>query len=198
MKLSKIKLNEQNPRIIKDAKFKQLVESLTNFPKMMRLRPIIVNKDYIIIGGNMRYRACVELGMKEIPDDWVQVADELTPDEEKIFVIEDNIQFGDWDWDVLANEWDQQQLIDLGLDYPSFLVADVPRPDFNETDLDKGKEINGKDGNWFYIEYYGQDELFQSLLAAMQDAGLMLTEHQVKPDVFMEAMKDWAANKQLK
>jgi len=198
MKLSKIKLNEQNPRIIKDAKFKQLVESLTNFPKMMRLRPIIVNKDYVIIGGNMRYRACVELGMKEIPDDWVRVADELTPAEEKIFVIEDNIQFGDWDWDILANEWDQQQLIDLGLDYPSFLAADVPRPDFNDTDLDKGKEINGKDGNWFYVEYYGQNELFQSLLAAMQDAGLMLTEHQVKPDVFMEAMKDWAANKQLK
>lgn len=197
MKLSKLRLNDRNPRIIKDAKFTQLVQSLKDFPKMMRLRPITVNRDYVIIGGNMRYRACLELGMKEIPDEWVQVADELTPEEEKVFTIEDNIQFGDWDWDILANEWDQQQLVDLGLDYPSFLTTDVPRPDFNDTDLDKGKAINGKDGNWFYVEYYGQDELFQNLLAAFQDAGLMLTDHQIKPDVFMDAMKAWAASKQL-
>jgi len=195
MKLSKLKLNDKNPRIIKDEKFKQLVASLTNFPKMMRLRPIIVNKDFLIIGGNMRYRACLELGMTEIPNDWVRIAEDLTPEEERQFIIEDNVQFGDWDWDLLANEWDQEQLVSLGLDYPSFITTDVPRPDFNNTDEDKGGEINGKDGNWFYVEFYGQNDLYKELVDAMDAAEMLLTEKQLKPDIFMEAMKLYAATK---
>lgn len=87
---------------------------------MMKLRPIVVNTDMLILGGNMRYRACKEIGMKEIPDDWVKVADELTPDEQKRFIIEDNVGFGEWDYDILANEWDVDILQEWGLDMPFY------------------------------------------------------------------------------
>ncbi len=195
MKLSKLKLNDANPRTITDVRFRQLVNSIKDFPKMMRLNPITVNRDYMILAGNMRYRACLELGMKEIPDDWVQVADDLTPEEERRYIIEDNVLFGDWDWDRITNEWDERQLADWGLDYPSFMVTDVPRPDFDDTALDKGKSLNAKDGNWFYVEYYGQDELFAELRAALEAAGVLISPHQLDPDVFMQAMHDWAKQK---
>lgn len=195
MKLSKLKLNDANPRTITDVRFRQLVNSIKDFPKMMRLNPITVNRDYMILAGNMRYRACLELGMKEIPDDWVQVADDLTPEEERRYIIEDNVLFGDWDWDRITNEWDERQLADWGLDYPSFMVTDVPRPDFDDTALDNGKSLNAKDGNWFYVEYYGQDELFAELRAALEAAGVLISPHQLDPDVFMQAMHDWAKQK---
>lgn len=119
MKLTELKLNDQNPRTINDAKFKQLVASVADFPKMMLLRPIIVNEAGVILGGNMRYRACMELGFVEIPDEWVKVAKGLTEEEQRRFIVEDNVSFGEWDWDVLANEWDAAMLVDWGLDIPA-------------------------------------------------------------------------------
>jgi len=116
MKLSELKPNPDNPRVIKDAKFEKLKQSIQDFPKMMSLRPIIVDNNNVILGGNMRLRALQDLKYKEIPDDWVKRADELTEEEKKQFIIKDNVGFGEWDWDLLANEWDNQELNDWGLD----------------------------------------------------------------------------------
>lgn len=113
MKISDIKANPNNPRIIKDDKFKKLVESVKNFPEMLELRPIVVNKDMIILGGNMRYKACKEAWIKEIP---VIVADNLTEEQEREFLIKDNVSGGEWDWDILANEWDKEELEEWWLD----------------------------------------------------------------------------------
>lgn len=120
MKLSAIKLNPNNPRLIKDDRFKKLCKSITEFPKMMELRPIIVDDAGIILGGNMRFRALQELKYKDIPDNWVKKASELTEDEKKRFIIADNVGFGDWDMDDLANNWEAQDLQDWGLEIPSF------------------------------------------------------------------------------
>ena len=118
MKLSEIKVNKSNPRIIKDEKFKKLIKSLEDFPKMMEFRPIVVNDDGMILGGNMRYRALLDLGYKEVPDNWVKKASDLTDDEKRRFIIVDNLSFGEHDWDALANEWDSEELEAWGLDLP--------------------------------------------------------------------------------
>jgi len=113
--LKDIKLNPKNPRLIKDDKFKKLVQSIKDFPEMLDLRPIVVNKDMIILGGNMRYKACKELGIKEVP---IIIADNLTEEQEREFLIKDNTSGGEWDWDLLQNEWDVKELEDWGLDLP--------------------------------------------------------------------------------
>ena len=118
MKVQKVKIsqvipNSKNPRIIKNIKFKKLVKSIEELPSMLELRPIVVGEDMVILGGNMRYKACIEAGLKEIP---IIVADELTEDEKQAFVIKDNLSFGEWDWDTLSNEWDSVELDDWGLD----------------------------------------------------------------------------------
>jgi hypothetical protein len=195
MKLTKLKPNAENPRQIKDTKFAQLTQSLEAFPKMMAMRPIIVDENWTILGGNMRYRACQELGYKDIPDEWVKQVTDLTEEEKRRFIIEDNIQFGDWDWDLLANNWEQDLLLELGLDYPSFMGTDVPRPDFNDTGADKEPKVNAKDGNWFYIEFYGQDETFGELLAALEGVDAMQSQHQLRTAVFAEAMQLWIDEK---
>ena len=118
MKLSEIKANPNNPRVIKDDKFKKLVKSIQDFPKMMELRPMVINADNIVLGGNMRLKALKELGYKEIPDTWVKRADELTEDEQRRFIISDNVGFGGHDWEVLKSEWDVQELEEWGLDIP--------------------------------------------------------------------------------
>jgi len=120
MRLTDIKPNPNNPRLIKDDKFKKLVQSIKDFPAMMSLRPIVVNSEMTILGGNMRYKACQELKMKTIPDEWVKIAEGLTPEEEKRFIIEDNVPFGEWDYDILANEWDTDLLSEWGLEVPFY------------------------------------------------------------------------------
>lgn len=116
IKLSSLKLNKTNPRFIRDDKFHKLVKSVQEFPAMMVLRPIVVDNDGIILGGNMRYRACLELGIKEVPDEWVRKASDLTDAEKKRFIIEDNVEFGGWDYVMLANEWNAAELEEWGLD----------------------------------------------------------------------------------
>lgn len=123
MKLSSIKNNPNNPRICKDDKFKKLVNSIKEFPKMMELRPIIINEDSIVLGGNMRLKALNELGYKEIPDNWVKQAKDLTEEETKRFIIADNVSGGEWDWELLANEWDSEELTEWGLDVVGFDVS---------------------------------------------------------------------------
>jgi DNA modification methylase len=113
--ITEVKPNGSNPRIIKDPKFKQLVQSIQEFPEMLELRPIIVNSDMVILGGNMRYKACMDAGIKEIP---IMIADSLDEAKQKEFIVKDNVGFGEWDWDVLANEWDVEELAHWGLDLP--------------------------------------------------------------------------------
>ena len=124
MKLTDIKPNPDNPRVIKDDKFKRLCNSIKDFPKMMELRPIVIDSDNVVLGGNMRLKALQFLGFKELPESWVKRADTLTDEEKKRFVITDNAGFGEWDWDILANEWEQEQLIEWGLDINVFEAID--------------------------------------------------------------------------
>lgn len=119
MKLSDIKANPDNPRVIKDEAFNRLVQSIKDFPKMMALRPMVVDDNLTVLGGNMRLRALRHLGYKDIPDEWVKRASDLTEEEQKQFIIKDNVSVGDWDWDTLANEWDVQDLKDWGLEMPA-------------------------------------------------------------------------------
>lgn len=116
MKISEIKINPNNPRVISDERFEKLKKSIEEFPKMMKLRPMVVNQDNVVLGGNMRLKALKELGYKEIPDDWVKRADELTEDEQRRFIIVDNVGFGDNDWEMLRAEWDLSDLEDWGVD----------------------------------------------------------------------------------
>ena len=136
MKISEIKLNKKNPRLIKDYKFEKLKKSIIEFPKMLELRPIIIDNDNIILGGNMRYQALKDLGYKELPDNWVKKSSELSEEEKQRFIIADNVGFGDWDWDIIANEWDTEILADWGLDVPSFEV-DVDYSILDDQDTDQ-------------------------------------------------------------
>jgi hypothetical protein len=128
IKLSKIKSNPNNPRVIKDDKFAKLVNSIKEFPKMMELRPMVVNSDMVVLGGNMRLKALKEAGYKEVPDEWVKSAESLTEEEQRRFIIADNVGFGEHDWDMLANEWDAVELEAWGLDVGGF--------DIDANDLD--------------------------------------------------------------
>jgi hypothetical protein len=115
VKITQVRSNENNPRFIKDYKFKKLVTSIKEFPEMLKLRPIVVNSDMVVLGGNMRLKACKEAGLKEV---WILKADQLTEAQQREFIVKDNVGFGEWDWDVLANEWDSVQLDDWGIDLP--------------------------------------------------------------------------------
>jgi DNA modification methylase len=116
MKITEIKPNPNNPRVIRDEKFEKLKKSIQDFPEMLRLRPMVVDNDHVILGGNMRYQALLDLGYKELQDDWVVKAEDLTEDQKREFIIKDNIGFGEWDYDQLANEWDIEKLHDWGMD----------------------------------------------------------------------------------
>ena len=115
MPLSEIKPNPDNPRIIKDEKFAKLVKSIKEFPEMLKIRPLVVNADMVVLGGNMRLKACQAAGLSEVP---VILASGLTPEQQREFIIKDNVGFGEWDWDTLGNEWEPNDLIEWGLDIP--------------------------------------------------------------------------------
>lgn len=119
--IRQVRSNPDNPRFIKGDKFEKLVKSIREFPQMLELRPIVVNKDMIVLGGNMRLKACEEAGIDQVP---IIFADNLTEEQQKEFIIKDNSSFGEWDWDILANEWDINILNDWGIDVPNFDVED--------------------------------------------------------------------------
>lgn len=116
VKITEVISNPNNPRLIKDDKFKKLVKSIQEFPDMLNVRPIVVNTDMVVLGGNMRLKAIKEAGIKEIS---IEIVD-WTEDQQKEFIIKDNVGFGEWNWDDLANDWDEIQLTDWGLDIPDF------------------------------------------------------------------------------
>ena len=139
VKISEVKPNPNNPRLIKDDKFKKLVKSIQEFPDMLNVRPIVVNKDMIVLGGNMRLKAIKEAGHTVVA---VEIVD-WTEDQQKEFIVKDNVGYGEWDWDDLANNWDAQELTDWGLDIPNFdtTVLEAEEDDFavpdggTETDI---------------------------------------------------------------
>ena len=135
VKISEVKVNPNNPRLIKDDKFKKLVQSVKDFPEMLNIRPIVVNKEMVILGGNMRFKACKEAGVKEIP---IIIADNLTEEQQREFLIKDNTSGGEWDFEMLHNEWDVEQLEDWGLDVGGFDVdADELGTEFSLPEGDK-------------------------------------------------------------
>jgi site-specific DNA-methyltransferase (adenine-specific) len=131
VKISTVKSNPNNPRVIKDDKFDKLVQSIKDFPQMLEIRPIVVNDDMIVLGGNMRLKACKEAGLKEVP---IIKASDLTEEQQREFIIKDNVGFGEWDWEQLK-EWDGEELEAWGLDVPEFdadQVLEAEEDDFNE------------------------------------------------------------------
>ena len=152
VKISEVKPNPKNPRLIKDDKFKKLVKSIQEFPDMLNKRPLITFTDvdgkYVVLGGNMRLKACKEIGLKEIP---IILADEWTEEQKAEFLIKDNVGFGEWDWDNLANEWDAENLDEWGLDVPIF-----------KEDLDSElKDLSSTINNLYRIEILCKDEEHQ-------------------------------------
>ena len=115
VKISEVKTNPKNPRLIKDDKFRKLVKSIQDFPQMLELRPIVVDENNIVLGGNMRLKACKEAGLKEV---FIVRAEGLTELQKDEFIVKDNVGFGEWDWDILANEWDVEKIQDWGLTLP--------------------------------------------------------------------------------
>jgi len=149
IKLSSIKHNPDNPRVIRDDKFQKLKQSIQDFPKMMSLRPMVVDDQGIILGGNMRLKALQDLGFKEVPKEWVKQAAELTDEEKQRFIIADNVGFGDWSWDILSSSWDVDQLAEWGLEVPEF---------------DKDIEIEAKEDNYEIPDVIHTDILLGDLL----------------------------------
>lgn len=125
MNINDIKLNPNNPRFIKDDRYQKLKNSIKDFPKMMKLRPIIIDDTGMILGGNMRYLAMKDLGFKDIPEGWIVKASELTEEERRKFIIVDNVPFGDWDYDTLANEWDMEELQEWGISIDEFKLDEA-------------------------------------------------------------------------
>lgn len=144
VKLYKIKGNPNNPRIIKNDKFKKLVKSIQEFPEMLKLRPIVVDEDFMVLGGNMRLKASKDAGLKEV---WIEIAEGLTEEQKKEFIVKDNVGFGEWEWDMLANEWDSVQLAEWGLDVwenqddkepEAGLIEDDEIPEVKESKVKRG------------------------------------------------------------
>lgn len=152
VKISEVKPNPNNPRIIKDDKFRKLVKSIQEFPEMLEIRPIVVNQDMIVLGGNMRLKACKEAGLKEVPIIYV---DNLTEDQQREFIIKDNVSGGEWDWEVLANEWDTELLDDWGLDLQD-IEEQIDQAQENQTiHLDKSLQVLPKKE---YIIIYADED----------------------------------------
>jgi len=116
VKIDKVFVNENNPRFIRDEKFKKLVNSVKELPEMLEIRPIVVNDEMVVLGGNMRLKACEEAGLKEV---YIIKAGSLTPEQQEEFIIKDNVSFGEWDFNLLANNFDEVKLGDWGINVPS-------------------------------------------------------------------------------
>jgi|LakMenE18May11ns_1017448.scaffolds.fasta_scaffold9550924_2 ParB-like chromosome segregation protein Spo0J len=139
MKLKDIKPNPNNPRVLRDDKFQKLKQSITEFPKMLSLRPMVIDENNVVLGGNMRLRALQELGFTDVEEAWVKRSSDLTEDEKKRFIIADNVAFGEWDWDALANDWEVVDLEAWGLNIPQF-NNDVNLDDFFEDSNEQKEE----------------------------------------------------------
>tara|TARA_R110002073_G_scaffold203577_1_gene363276 strand:- start:883 stop:1500 length:618 start_codon:yes stop_codon:yes gene_type:complete len=151
VKISKVKGNPSNPRIIKNDKFKKLVTSIKEFPEMLKLRPIVVDEDMMVLGGNMRLKASKDAGLKEV---WIEVAEGLTEEQKKEFIVKDNVGFGEWEWDMLANEWDSSQLTEWGLDVwlNEDDIKELKNPDNKESENPFATELD-RESNYIVLKF---------------------------------------------
>lgn len=154
--VSQIKLNDDNPRTIKDVNFKKLVKSIRDFPEMLELRPVVVDENNVILGGNMRFRAICEAGIQEIT---IVRADQLNEDQKREFIVKDNVGYGEWDWDILANEWDTEKLVEWGLDIPVFNTEDETYNTTVESPIYECKESKPKFTELFDLTKYKELQL---------------------------------------
>jgi hypothetical protein len=134
MKITDLIPNAENPRVIKKERLEKLKKSIDEFPKMFRYRPIVVDSNNMVLGGNMRLNALIALGFEHIPDNWVVKADDLTEDEIRRFIIVDNIGFGEDDFEMLYNEWDIDELKEWGFEDKSWKESKEVSDDFNIDD----------------------------------------------------------------
>lgn len=162
VKLNEIKINPNNPRLIKDYRYKKLLQSLKDFPEMLQLREIVVDENYMILGGNQRYRALKELNEK---DCIAKIVTGLTDEKKREFIIRDNVEFGENDWDILANEWDSELLNDWGVELP--FGDGFERPVY-EGDIETPK--CEKNSNYFIVEYYNDTDKFNQLKNVLHDS----------------------------
>jgi hypothetical protein len=163
--IKEIKLSPDNPRVVKDDKFKKLVKSIQDFPEMLELRPIVVDEDNVILGGNMRYRALQEAGIKEV---YIIKAVGLTEEKKKEFVIKDNVSYGEWDWDIIANDFDTDELKDWGMDIPELSKTDeVPIPASYRMSGEEKMEIYNNMSIKQIVLFYGLEE-FEEVVAVFQ------------------------------
>lgn len=184
VKINEVKANPNNPRIIKDDKFAKLVKSIKEFPEMLNIRPIVVNADMVVLGGNMRLKACKEAGIKEVA---IIKADDLTEDQQKQFIIKDNVGFGEWDWENLANQWDENDLAEWGLDIPSFNVSkDLDYSILDEADIsDQLSEMTSNVKKAIQIEFEAEHyEEASELVKFWREQGLYIG------GFIMEKLKD--------
>jgi ParB-like chromosome segregation protein Spo0J len=151
LNIAAIKPNEENPRFITDAKFKKLVKSIKDFPEMLEARPLVIDEDNVVLGGNMRLKALKAAGVFEIP---VKRVEGWTAEQKKEFIIKDNLGYGEWDWELVANGWDAEQLEDWGLDIPSFDI---------END-DEQKDVSDNIDSMFRVEVELENEIEQEKL----------------------------------
>ena len=157
VKISEVKTNPKNPRLIKDDKFKKLVKSIQEFPQMLEIRPIVVDENNIVLGGNMRLKACKEAGLKEV---FIVRAENLTEEQKDEFIVKDNVGFGEWDWDILANEWDAEKLDDWGLNVPNYsLGLDVNSMTDDDIDIEEEFDPIGSASDLMKIIFIFDNEL---------------------------------------
>ena len=166
MLITQIKPNPNNPRIIKDHKFKQLVQSIQAFPQMLELRPIVIDENNMVLGGNMRLKACIEAGLTDVP---VIHANNLSEEHKKEFIIKDNLGYGEWNWDDLANNWDEELLTEWGLDIPNWSAGHEVNT-MTDSDVDLDEEFNpmGKmDGKQRVVFLFDGSEEAESYLKSI-------------------------------
>lgn len=192
--IGRLKPNEKNPRTIKEDKFEKLVKSIKEFPEMLKIRPLVVDEDMVVLGGNMRLKACKEAGVKKVPyimftKEQAEAQNKKTGQEKtyeqycKEFIIKDNVGFGEWDWDMIANEWESGEIIEWGLDVwnPEEAI------DFSVLDDEEGldskvSEMEGGVKKAIQIEY--APEYYQEAYDVIKfwreqggDVGMMILEH---------------------
>jgi ParB-like chromosome segregation protein Spo0J len=145
MNIKDIKLNSHNPRDITPEQFAKLKKSLQEFPQMLDTRPLVIDENNVVLGGNMRLRVLQDLGFEEVP---VKQVTGWTEEQKKEFIVKDNLSYGMWDWEMLANEWDAEQLEDWGLEVQGWeeekLEAQEDNfevPDEIQTDIQLGDVI---------------------------------------------------------
>ena len=178
--IKEIKPNSDNPRIIKDNKFQDLVNSIKNFPQMLDKRPLVVDEDMVVLGGNMRLKALQKAGIKEVP---IDIAEGWTEEQKREFIIKDNLSFGEWDWDVLGNEWSAEKLKDWGMDV--WFEDEVDYSILDELDVSEDVEkMNEGTRKAIILEY--DLKLFEKtkpLYDKLKNDGVDL------PKIFYEALK---------